>query len=108
MLEAPLTTWLLVTMSPSLSNTTPEPRPSGVLIWTTDGRTPAAIDRSWSWNWSSAPLPVLTLLPLPLWIATGERVATGLLALGVQAAPSTGITTTIRNRAALDIFGRPS
>ena len=34
----PRTTWALVTMSPLLSNTTPDPSPSGVEIWTTAGR----------------------------------------------------------------------
>jgi hypothetical protein len=38
---------------------------------------------------------------LPLWIATGERVATGLLGFGVQAAPTSGTIATIRNRAPL-------
>jgi hypothetical protein len=37
-------------------------------------------------------------------MATGERVATGLLALGVQAAPTSGTTSTIANRAALRMF----
>ncbi len=33
------TTWALVTMSPFPSKTTPEPRPAGVVIWTTLGLT---------------------------------------------------------------------
>src|SRR5882672_911984 len=36
---APATTWLLVTMSPLASNTTPEPRPVFVSMTTTDGLT---------------------------------------------------------------------
>ena len=35
----PATTWALVTMSPLLSNTTPDPSPCGVEIWTTAGAT---------------------------------------------------------------------
>src|SRR5262249_45303527 len=38
LLEVP-TTWALVTMWPVLSRTMPEPRPSDVSIWTTDGAT---------------------------------------------------------------------
>jgi hypothetical protein len=36
---APPTTWLFVTTFPRASNTTPEPSPEDVWIWTTAGET---------------------------------------------------------------------
>src|ERR671931_469423 len=104
MLEAPLTTWALVTMSPWSSKTTPEPRPSGVLIWTTEGSTLAAIACSWDWNWSRAPLPELTSPVAAGWVVTGDRVAEGVFRLGTQAAATTGTRRTIRKRAAFPVL----
>ena len=48
------TTCAFVTMWPFLSKTTPEPRPLGVSIWTTDGATFLTTETSW---FCSAPTP---------------------------------------------------
>src|SRR5438270_2547947 len=82
------TTWALVTTSPELSKTMPEPRPLLVLISTIEGATSLASCWSVCWNCDRAPDPAggltaavgagggaVAVAPDPDWDWLGVRVA---------------------------------
>ena len=50
----PSTTWLLVTMSPVVSKTTPEPSPCEFWIWTTEGESSCTTEVIAFWKASAA------------------------------------------------------